>query len=450
LALRCSLNLESSLGGPRGLEADHPRNIYSYYRDSPFTLVLFAYPRLFVLPKVTLPSSHHDPAGAPTPGRGHNLLRHVDKYAGVPLVFLAGILRRRRMLPKTLKRVGVLNSAAIGDTILMSGPLADLCRAFSRTQLFVLVGPSNHEIAKLLNLPVEVIRLPVFDPISALRQIRRLNLDLLIDLGPWPRLNALFAAFSKAKFTVGFMTRGQYRHYAYDRTVEHSERQHELDNYRQLIGSLGVSCSHAPHIGLPELGKVDSTPAYTEPYVLFHLWPGGSASRLKEWPADRWAKIAEYFVGKGYRVLLSGSPEQQASNDQMIERLKPQFRSAVTNNAGIRLRETAALITGAKLVISIDTGIMHLAAALHTPVLALMGPACNRRWGPVGNPVWVVESPLKGCCYLNLGFEIPRIPPKCMEAISLEAVLGICEQVISADATSPAAQGFTHLSAQAK
>ena len=113
--------------------------------------------------------------------------------------------------------------------------------------------------------------------------------------------------------------------------------------------------------------------------------------------------------------------------------------SALTNSACINLRKTAALITGAKLVVSVDTGIMHLAAALHTPVVAT-GPACKARWGPVGDPVWVVESPLKGCCYLNLGFEIPRTPPKCMEAISLEAVLSICEQVISADATSPAAQ----------
>ena len=157
---------------------------------------------------MTLSLSHHDHARAPTPGRGHKLLRHVDKYAGVPLVFLAGIFRRRKVLPKTLKRVAVLNSAAIGDTILMSGPLADLCSALPQAQLFLLVGPSNHETAKLLNLPVEVIRLPVYDPISTLREIRRLNLDLLIDLGPWPRINAVFAAFLQSKVHGGLHDSG--------------------------------------------------------------------------------------------------------------------------------------------------------------------------------------------------------------------------------------------------
>ena len=166
------------------------------------------------------------------------------------------------------------------------------------------------------------------------------------------------------------------------------------------------------------------------PYLVFHLWPGGTGCKLKQWPVERWVRLAEHFIDSGYRIVLTGAPSQKSANDAVIDAISATRRRLVYNHAGLSLSETAALLLSARLVVSVDTGVMHMAAALEVPLVALMGPACRRRWGPISASASVLESPLSGCGYLNLGFEIPRNPPKCMEAISLEAVLAQCKDAL--------------------
>jgi hypothetical protein len=60
------------------------------------------------------------------PGRGNYYARFLDRYLGIAVVCALGTLHRRRSLPLEPKHIGLLNSAAVGDTILMSGPVADL------------------------------------------------------------------------------------------------------------------------------------------------------------------------------------------------------------------------------------------------------------------------------------------------------------------------------------
>jgi ADP-heptose:LPS heptosyltransferase len=367
--------------------------------------------------------------GNKMPGRGNKILRNLDKYVGVPLVFGLGMMRRRRHLPETIRRIALLNTAAIGDTILMSAPLADLRSAYRNAEICLLVGPSNYEAACLLSLADFVVKLSVFDPIGAILQIRKLKLDLLLDFGPWARLNAVLAALSQAKFIAGFRTSGQHRHYSYDLAVDHLGNTHELENYRRLVSKLDLGCRHRPRIDIEQILSNRDHPI-TNPYLVFHLWPGGTGSKLKQWPVERWVKLAEHFLDSGYRIVLTGAPSQKSDNDAVIDAISPARRGRVYNCAHSSLAATAALLLCARLVVSVDTGVMHMAAALEVPLVALMGPACRRRWGPVSASASVLESPLTGCGYLNLGFEIPRDPPKCMERILFEDVLGLCKDAL--------------------
>jgi heptosyltransferase I len=363
------------------------------------------------------------------PGRGSHILRKLDKYVGVPLIFCLGVMRRRQQFPETIGRIALLNTAAIGDTILMSAPLADLRSAYRNAEIFLLVGPSNYDAACLLSAADSVIKLPVFDPFSAIREIRKLKLDLLLDFGPWARLNAILTAFSQAKFSAGFRTARQYRHYSYDLAVDHLADSHELDNYRRLVSELDLACGHRPRIDIEQiLSSPDQT--MVSPYLVFHLWPGGTGCKLKQWPVERWVRLAEHFVDSGYRILLTGAQSQNSANDEVIKAISAARRQFVHNHAGLSLSATAALLLSARLVVSVDTGVMHMAAALQVPLVALMGPACRRRWGPISASASVLESPLSGCGYLNLGFEIPRNPPKCMEAIAFDTVVTECNQLL--------------------
>jgi heptosyltransferase-3 len=364
------------------------------------------------------------------PGRGNRSLRRLDRYAGIPLVFGLGTLRGRRTLPSRPRRIGLLNTAAIGDTILMSAPLADLRASFQDAEIALLVGPSNYEAACLLKQADKVVRLPVFNLLAAAAEIRKQRLDLLVDFGPWARLNAVLAIVSGAGFIVGFRTRGQYRHYGYDISIDHSPLLHELENYRNLMAALGVSARHSPRID-PKRILVRELTALRSPYVVFHLWPGGTRGDLKQWPITRWIMLSNHWIDQGFDVILTGGPSQRALNDAVIAKTAPANRHRIHNVAGVSLAATASIASDAHLVVSVDTGLMHLGAALNVPLVALMGPTSSKRWGPIGQAAVAIDSPAEGAGYLYLGFEPSHGAPRHMEAISFDTVRRVCDETLS-------------------
>lgn len=369
-------------------------------------------------------------AGTPKlPGRGNYRARMLDRYLGIPLVFALGTVHRRRQMPSQPERIGLLNTAAVGDTVLMSGPVADLRAQYQDSNITCLSGPSNYEAACLMDHVDEVIKLPVFDPVASIRLLRARQLDMLLDFGPWCRLNSLLSMFSGAGFTVGFRTRGEARHFCYDLVVEHSGDTHELENHRRIVRALGIQTRVRPTLQCkPSDDQTGDIPG--APYVVCHLWPGGSAARQKEWPAARWVALAEYLADRRYQVVFTGSANQRELNDNMISRMDASRRQFAHNAGGATLSRTLRILSNAELVVSVDTGIVHMAAALDVPLVALYGPSTAERWGPVSDRAVVVTSPLASSGYLNLGFEIPRNPPPCMEAISYESVETACDETL--------------------
>lgn len=363
------------------------------------------------------------------PGRANRLARALDRYLGVPLVLGVSACRRPRPVPPHPKTLGLLNTAALGDTILMSGPVADLRAQYPDASITLLSGPSNYEVARLMSHVDHVVRLPIFDPFASLRLLRACRFDVVLDFGPWCRLNALLTILSGAEFAIGFRTGGQARHFGYDLAVEHSPRVHELENHRRIVRALGVQTSHLPSLPLAP-GTINAQGPFEQPYVVCHLWPGGSAARQKEWPAVRWVALIEHFARCKYQVVLTGSPNQKDLNQRVISEVDEALRDCVHNAAGSSLSESLIILKGASLAVSVDTGLVHMAAALDVPLVALYGPTSAERWGPISNKAIIVGSPLASAGYLSLGFERLRNPPPCMEAICYESVEAACNAAL--------------------
>jgi len=357
--------------------------------------------------------------------RGNPALHSLDRYVGIPALALLGALRRPRELPASIGTIGLLKSGAIGDTVLMSAVIADLRSAFPQASLLLFSGENNYEIACMLEGLTRVLEVPVANPLTGLRILRSVSVDVLLDFGPWSRTEALFSLASKAAYTVGFKTPGQYRHYAYDTAVEHSHDMHELENYRRLVKVLGAKTRHVPFLRTPQCDGVPKGD-----YVACHLWPGGRRKELKRWPMERWATLIERLVGWGFEVTLTGAPAEVADNDSLIRRLSLGTRRRTANAAGVSLKQTAAILARARLVVSVDTGVMHIAAALGAPLVALHGPTSSRRWGPLNDRAIAVDTPLHDGGYMSLGWE-DRFPvPACMEAISLQSVVRACDVLL--------------------
>ena len=96
---------------------------------------------------------------------------------------------------------------------------------------------------------------------------------------------------------------------------------------------------------------------------------------------------------------------------------------AVSFAGAFTLGETAALIRKSLLLITVNTGIMHLGAMLSRPMITINGPAGSLRWGPVGDPLALnIESDMECAPCLNLGFEYRCSNGECMDGIKVEKV----------------------------
>jgi len=374
--------------------------------------------------------------------RGNKVLRLLDKWAGVPLIAVAGLVRRKRRPPRKVSRIGALCLGCIGDLVLFSGPLADIMAAHPQARLTVFCSRPNLDVARMIPGVAEVVVLPVKRPWEAVSLVRASGpFDAWLDSGQWPRLNALLSFAASASYKVGFFTPGQHRHYVYDAVATHLRTRHELDNFRALAAAIGAAGKLRPTlVSLPDAATgLPGGALPPAPYAVLHAFPGGYRAQMKEWPLARWAAVAEHLAGQGLAVLLSGGPGDRAGNEE-IARLAHERGVAVTDLSGVRVAPTALLLAHAALCVSVNTGIMHLAAAMGAPLVSVNGPVAVDRWGPVTAPGRGEALRSQRACApcLHLGFEYACTEGGCMAEIPLEDVLAACDRLLTAQAKAHA------------
>lgn len=313
--------------------------------------------------------------------------------------------------------MGVLAPAAIGDTVLASGLIQDLAGVGAR--ITVIASPANAGVVPLLPGVHGHLTIPITRPDRALAAVRSADFDVVVDITPWPRINAVLAGLSGASLTVGFRTEGQHRHVPFDVRVPFRHDLHQSVNYAQLVSALGVEPRARPRLALPPGVVVEGLPAR---FVVFHAWPGGYRSTFKEWPQHAWCALGERVRDAGLTVVLTGGKADRARS-AVLSRALAAVGVEVRDLAGATsLTECAALLDASLAVISVDTGLMHVAGALDVPTLGLHGPTRARRWGAVGAHVLSLDAPGEDAGFLSLGFEYPREPPDCMARLDVERV----------------------------
>lgn len=365
--------------------------------------------------------------------RGNPYLKVVDRYVGIPLVWLLGKLRpHRQHRPAVIRRIAIIKGAAIGDTVLLSAIVQDIRANLPGVELVFFCGKTCFETAKLIPGISQVVLMPTTQPFQTIRMLRQAGrFDLVIDAGPWTRLEAIFSYFTKGDYRIGFRSIGQYRHYAFDQPVEHSDKQHELENNRNLIRPFVPHPVHMPTLTLPtvDLEAVQNRVGLTPSYWILHAWSGGFKGHLKEWVGERWADVATWLTTQGYQVAFSGTKADRPPTDELVQ-LCRQRGAEVVNLAGeTSLHEMMAIVKAAEGVVSVNTGIMHIAAALNVPMVALNGPVPSHRWGALSAKAVNIDARQPHCGYIHLGFEYPHVPPDCMGSISVFDVQAAIEKV---------------------
>jgi len=380
--------------------------------------------------------------------RGKRAYKIVDRLAGVPLLLVAGTARGAgTIMPvKPGDRILLIKQSALGDTLLILPVIKALRDVIgSEGRLDMVVTPVNRDVAAscpwldelFLFNPSSVFRRPG----HVLRLIRRLRHRAYahaLDFDQWLRSSALLAALSGARHTAGFRTPGQQRHFAFDATVPQAKDAHEFELFKHLAVQVGVPAeSIEPYTGFLTRHRIyGSTARETRKIVLLHPGCGGHGFQ-REWPIERYAELGRALVERfGVGIEVSGHGSHEIG---LIEEFASLFGPGFTNLGGeLTFPELAARMTGIDLLVSGNTGVMHLAAGMGVPLVSLHGPTDSTKWGPLygesptAETVRVIQAHVPCSPCLFLGFEYGCAERPCMESISVEEVLEACEDVLAA------------------
>ena len=281
----------------------------------------------------------------------------------------------------------------------------------------------------------------------AFRTIRQRHYDLVIDFEQFAKLSAIVAYLSGAPERIGFNTDGQRRGWLFTTRVVYTDSEHMREIFMRLLRPLGIdSCPEAPPLPTrPEeaaravaiLAEHGVAPDHF-PLVGVHVGSGPNFYEvpLKRWPTQSFARLCDALVERhGARIVFTGKGNGERA--LIRETTALMHHPAIDTCDRLSGGELLALLRVCHLVVSNDTSVMHLAAALKTPVAALFGPTNPLQYGP-GNDEDLVFYKDLFCspCLTNYNLKVSYCSdPVCIRTISVEeALAGIEKRFLSDDA----------------
>jgi lipopolysaccharide heptosyltransferase II len=367
---------------------------------------------------------------------------------------LAPLSWRRRRTPD-VGRILLLRLERIGDLLMALEAIADVREAWPSATIDLAVGSWNAPIAALIPgiSTVHVADVPWLsrgerpaswgDLLRATRAWRACGYDMVINFEPDIRSN-LLAWLSGAPIRVGYASGGGgsllTRLGTYDPSL------HVSENARRLAATAAPATTTAREssdgrrlVPTPaQLARVDGLLADApRPLIGVHV-SGGRPS--KQWHLDRFAAVARAVAAAtGGTVVLTGSAADRAMVDDVQAKLAGTPMRALAG--ALDLPDTAALVSRLDVMITGDTGPMHLAAAMGAPVVALFGPSEPARYGPRARSERIlrVQLPCSPCGQVRL----PPVRcrghvPDCMDGITVEAVVAAALDLLGPSARQPA------------
>jgi len=262
-----------------------------------------------------------------------------------------------------------------------------------------------------------------------LKELRLCEYDLVVDLQGLLKSGVL-VGLSKGKRKVGMSgSREGARLFLNERPIPVNYGQHAIDRYLKVAEYLECdSAGWSGHIPFfkPDRRSIeqilDLDGIEKKPLVAINpiaKWP------TKLWDPERFAVLAERIRDElACEIAFTGS----SIDRPVITRIARMMRRAPLNIAGrTNLKELAYLYTRCKLLITTDTGPMHMAAAMGCPVVALFGPTAPWRTGPYGKGHKVIRADIEcSPCFKKRCDHM-----KCMEEITVDKVFEGVRKVIT-------------------
>jgi heptosyltransferase-2 len=203
---------------------------------------------------------------------------------------------------------------------------------------------------------------------------------------------------------------------------------HATRLYADVLRPLGIEAPGPTCVALPPPARDAAAAALAgvaRPRVA--IAPGASQA-TKTWPAERFAAVADALAAGGASIVLAGGP----SDSEALARFRASVRAPVAADlTGLPVDGLAAGIADVDLLVACDSGPVHLATAVGTPVLAVFGPTSPERWGPPP-PGEAVRHPIECApCSNHGGKRCPEGHHRCMTELEPATVAAAARRLLA-------------------
>jgi heptosyltransferase I len=281
----------------------------------------------------------------------------------------------------------IVMMSAVGDAVHALPVLNALKRANPATRITWILQPGPATLVRGHRSVDEII---IFDRTRGWRafadiraELASRKFDLVIDLQVYFKAG-IVTAFTRAPIKLGF-DRARARDFNWlftNRKIPSRPIQHVQDQYFEFLSALGVS----PQPVQWDLGPWPNERGWQREFVASTSKPIASiviatSKPEKDWIPERWAEVCDVLHDKyGMQVVLVGgtSARERSAEREVMRRTSHEPRSEL----GSGLRKLVSILDASSLVISPDTGPLHMSVALNRPVISLLGYTNPKRTGP--------------------------------------------------------------------
>ena len=322
----------------------------------------------------------------------------------------------------------------VGDAVLAIPALKAIRERFPAAEITLLVRPW---VAGLFSAAPYVDKVwsenkpaTLKSWVSIMRDIRGRRFDMALLL-PNSFESALMMFLGGVRQRIGYATDGR-RWMLTDPVIKASERRHQIHYYLDLAKALSA-VTDRPSISIEATSserqsarQLLATEGISEETAFLVLNPGAAYGSAKRWHQERFANVADNLARElDLQVAIIGSGAERPIANQIRVGMKSQ--TAVLNGK-TSLETLIGVLAESSLMITNDSGPMHIAAALGIPTVAIFGPTDEINTGPYGPRTRVVKHAVE--CSPCLLRDCP-IDHRCMNAVTVDEVCRAAKELVN-------------------
>lgn len=326
----------------------------------------------------------------------------------------------------------------LGDLLLTTPFIQALRRSYPKAQIDYLVDEKladvvryNSNIDNVLTIDKKGRDKSVGAIYSYAKRLSANEYDLLINLHPNERTSFLCAA-TKAKCKVGACHK--LFTLFFDKVVKLDKNIHAADMYLKVLKQLDITDDlHNDELQMTVCSKAEEFVAnfYAEhgvnnndKIIGFNI---GSAVLTKRWAGERFAQVADYFAARGYKTVFLGGVMDMELVQEAIGHMKSK---PIIATGQFSLQQLAAAMQSCDLIITNDSGPMHVAISQQVPIVAMYGPSIPDLYGPYTEKAIIVRSnPVCHGCE-QTGMKHSCADLQCMRNLTVEQVIEAGEKML--------------------